>query len=307
MSLIVGLSTKLRGSTMTDFFGVLIPFLLIHIICDFYLQPDSWIEAKKAHTYRSSKLYLHSVLHGVGLILPALVLNIDWRSTLCLVVIVAVTHFVIDLWKVTTPKGNNVAYFVIDQALHVLVLAAIAFHVTDGVSIDAVLQHEHFSNGVLVVCAYLLILKPTSIVISAVLNKYPIVNPVDVNEVKTEAKTEADTQAVTDTQTVTNSAAAPVISVSPAKDESTNVSGLVAGGELIGYLERLLILTFALVGSYAAVGVVLAAKSIFRFGELNQSANRSMTEYVLIGSLLSVVITTLIGAIVSLGLGVKLK
>ncbi|GGB67455.1 DUF3307 domain-containing protein [Shewanella inventionis] len=302
---------------MTDFFGVLIPFLLIHIICDFYLQPDSWIEAKKAHTYRSSKLYLHSVLHGVGLILPALVLNIDWRSTLCLVVIVAVTHFVIDLWKVTTPKGNNVAYFVIDQALHVLVLAAIAFHVTDGVSIDAVLQHEHFSNGVLVVCAYLLILKPTSIVISAVLNKYPIVNPVDVNEVKTEAKTEADTQAVTDTQaltdtqtvtqTVMNSAAAPVTSVSPAKDESTNVSGLVAGGELIGYLERLLILTFTLVGSYAAVGVVLAAKSIFRFGELNQSANRSMTEYVLIGSLLSVVITTLIGAIVSLGLGVKLK
>ncbi|MCT8986350.1 DUF3307 domain-containing protein [Shewanella phaeophyticola] len=288
---------------MTDFFGVLIPFLLIHIICDFYLQPDSWIEAKKAHTYRSSKLYLHSLLHGVGLILPALVLDIDWRSTVCLVVIVAVTHFVIDLWKVTTPKGNNVAYFVIDQALHVLVLAAIAFHVTDGVSIDAVLQHEHFSNGVLVVCAYLLILKPTSIVISAVLSKYPIVNPADVNEVKTEA----DTQADIDTQTITNSAAAPVISVSPAKDESTNVSGLVAGGELIGYLERLLILTFTLVGSYAAVGVVLAAKSIFRFGELNQSANRSMTEYVLIGSLLSVVITTLIGAIVSLGLGVKLK
>lgn len=82
---------------------------------------------------------------------------------------------------------------------------------------------------------------------------------------------------------------------------ATNVSGLVAGGELIGYLERLLILTFTLVGSYAAVGFVLAAKSIFRFGELNQSANRGMTEYVLIGSLLSVVITTLIGALVSLG------
>jgi hypothetical protein len=300
---------------MTDFFGVLIPFLLIHIICDFYLQPDSWIEAKKAHTYRSSKLYFHSLLHGVGLILPALVLNIDWRSTVCLVAIVAVTHFVIDLWKVTTPKGDNLAYFVIDQALHVLVLAAIAFHVTDGVSIDAVLQHEHFSDGVLVVCAYLLILKPTSIVISAVLSKYPIVNQANVTEAKTEAgadtQAETDTQAGADTQTVTqtitNSAVAPVTSVSPITDRASNISGLVAGGELIGYLERLLILTFALVGSYAAVGVVLAAKSIFRFGELNQSANRSMTEYVLIGSLLSVVITTLIGAIVSLGLGVKLK
>ncbi|WP_445773268.1 DUF3307 domain-containing protein [Shewanella sp.] len=303
---------------MTDFFGTLIPFLLIHIICDFYLQPDSWVEAKKAHTYRSTELYFHSLLHGVGLILPAMVLGIDWRSTFCLVVIVAVTHFVIDLWKVTTPKGDKLAYFVIDQALHVLVLAAIAFHVTDGASIDAVLQHEHFFDGVLVVCAYLLILKPTSIVIGAVLSKYPIVNPADVNEVKTEVGGDIDTdtdtvtQAVTDTQTATNTpiatnSAAPITSVSPVNDESTNVSGLVAGGELIGYLERLLILTFTLVGSYAAVGFVLAAKSIFRFGELNQSANRSMTEYVLIGSLLSVVITTLIGALVSLGLGVKLK
>ena len=83
--------------------------------------------------------------------------------------------------------------------------------------------------------------------------------------------------------------------------------GLIAGGELIGYLERTLILTFALVGSYAAVGFVLAAKSIFRFGELNKEAGRSMTEYVLIGSLLSVVITTIVGAFISLGLDVKLK
>jgi len=62
-----------------------------------------------------------------------------------------------------------------------------------------------------------------------------------------------------------------------------------------------------LVCSYVAVGFVLAGKSIFRFGELNQSANRSMTEYVLIGSLISVVITTLIGVLVSLGVGIKFK
>jgi Flp pilus assembly pilin Flp len=169
--------------------------------------------------------------------------------------------------------------FVIDQALHVSVLAAIAFHVADGASIEAVLQHERFSDGVLVVFAYVLILKPTSIVIGAVLNKYPIVN----------SAMDTDTDAVTDTDGVAE----------PVSDKTANVSGLVAGGELIGYLERLLILTFMLVGSYAAVGFV--------FGELNQSANRSMTEYVLIGSLISVVITTLIGALVSLGVGIKFK
>ncbi|QHS13375.1 DUF3307 domain-containing protein [Shewanella sp. Arc9-LZ] len=272
---------------MFDFFSVLIPFLLIHTICDFYLQTDRWVEAKKARTYRSPELYLHATLQGVALLLPAMALGIDWRSTVCLIVIVAVSHFIIDLWKVTTPKGDKLAYFVIDQALHVSVLAAIAFHVADGASIEAVLQHERFSDGVLVVFAYVLILKPTSIVIGAVLNKYPIVN----------SAMDTDTDAVTDTDGV-----AELVS-----DKTANVSGLVAGGELIGYLERLLILTFMLVGSYAAVGFVLAAKSIFRFGELNQSANRSMTEYVLIGSLISVVITTLIGALVSLGVGIKFK
>ncbi|MGC9491548.1 DUF3307 domain-containing protein, partial [Vibrio genomosp. F10] len=35
---------------MFNFFDVLIPFLMIHIICDFYLQPNQWVEAKKKYT-----------------------------------------------------------------------------------------------------------------------------------------------------------------------------------------------------------------------------------------------------------------
>ncbi|PSW81131.1 DUF3307 domain-containing protein [Photobacterium angustum] len=257
---------------MLNFFGVLIPFLLIHIICDFYLQSNKWVEKKKAHTYRSSELYLHSLLHGIALVIPALVLGIHWRSIICLITIVAISHFFIDLWKVTTVKGDKFSYFIIDQALHVLVLAIIAFHMTGGLTIDTILQNEKFSNCILIIFGYLLILKPTSIVIGSVLQKYPISN----------------TNTNTDTDNI-------------------GINGLVAGGELIGYLERVLILTFTLVGSYAAVGFVLAAKSIFRFGELNKSNDRGMTEYVLIGSLLSVVITTLIGTLMAFGLDVKIK
>ncbi|WP_021024237.1 hypothetical protein [Salinivibrio costicola] len=82
-------------------------------------------------------------------------------------------------------------------------------------------------------------------------------------------------------------------------DHQHDYHGLVAAGALIGYLERILILTFTLLGSYTAVGFVLAAKSIFRFGELTRSTDRSLTEYVLIGSLLSVVITTLVGVVIT--------
>lgn len=152
------------------------------------------------------------------MLVPAIALGIDWRSTTCLVVIIAVSHFIIDLWKVRARNGGKFSYFIIDQTLHVSVLVAIAFHMADGVTIDAVLQDEKFSDGVMVVFAYLLILKPASIVIGSVLRKFPI-----------------------------------------SDKDTTSISGLIAGGELIGYLERVLILTFTLVGSYAAVGFVLAA------------------------------------------------
>ena len=252
---------------MFDFFGVLIPFLLIHILCDFYLQPKRWVDAKKKRIYRSPELYLHSLLHGIALLIPAIALGMNWYSVVSVVAIVAISHFFIDLWKVTSRNGAQFSYFVLDQALHASVLAAIAFYMTENLTIAAVLQHETFSNAVLVFLGYLLVLKPTSIVIACVLKKYPI----------------------------------------SSKNKEAGVNGLVAGGELIGYLERMLILTFTLVGSYAAVGFVLAAKSIFRFGELNQSNDRSMTEYVLIGSLLSVVISTLLGTLISLGLNVKMN
>ncbi|WP_426360281.1 DUF3307 domain-containing protein [Pseudocolwellia sp. HL-MZ19] len=252
---------------MLNYFEILIPFLLIHIICDFYLQPSTWVAAKKQKTYRAPQLYLHSILHGIALIIPALALGINGYSILCLVSIVAISHFFIDLWKVSTPNGHKFSYFVIDQALHISVIALISYHMIDGLTIETVLKHDKFSDVIMIVFAYLLILKPTSLIIGNVLKKYPITEP----------------------------------------EGDTNNKGLVAGGELIGYLERILILTFTLVGSYAAVGFVLAAKSIFRFGELNKSNDRSMTEYVFIGSLVSVVITTLLGTIISLGLEIKIK
>ncbi|MBT0588179.1 DUF3307 domain-containing protein [Alteromonas oceanisediminis] len=254
---------------MSDFLVYLIPFLLTHVVCDFYLQPNRWIEAKKANTYRSPELYSHSLLHGVAMLLPAVVLGIDWHLTAYLVVVVAVSHYLIDLWKVTTSNGDTLTYFVLDQALHIVVLVLAAVYLTGGISLNTVLAHENLPKGIAILFAYLVILKPSSIVIGSILKNYPIAN-VDAEQ---EPKT----------------------------------GGLVAGGELIGYLERTLILTFTLVGNYAAVGFVLAAKSIFRFGDLNKSNDRSMTEYVLIGSLLSVVMTTVVGILISLAAGLSSK
>lgn len=72
-------------------------------------------------------------------------------------------------------------------------------------------------------------------------------------------------------------------------------SSLQNAGKWIGYLERLLIFVFIIVGKFDAVGFLLAAKSIFRFGDLKQGDDRRLTEYVLIGTLLSFGIAVVIG------------
>ncbi|PZX54071.1 DUF3307 domain-containing protein [Algoriphagus chordae] len=58
-------------------------------------------------------------------------------------------------------------------------------------------------------------------------------------------------------------------------------------GKYIGILERLFVFSFIATGHWEAVGFLLAAKSVFRFGDLRKSKERKLTEYILIGTLLS--------------------
>jgi len=68
---------------------------------------------------------------------------------------------------------------------------------------------------------------------------------------------------------------------------STLERGFADGGKVIGWLERLLIYLFVMSGHPAGVGFLVAAKSIFRFGELKEHHNRLEAEYITIGTLMS--------------------
>ena len=65
-------------------------------------------------------------------------------------------------------------------------------------------------------------------------------------------------------------------------------------GALIGNLERWLILVFVLLHHYEALGLLIAAKSIIRFGD----SETRRTEYVLAGTLLSIFIAVICGLLV---------
>jgi hypothetical protein len=78
-------------------------------------------------------------------------------------------------------------------------------------------------------------------------------------------------------------------------DEVTEPSREARMGRKIGILERYLILTLILINQWEAIGLILAAKSLARFKELE---DRRFSEYYLIGTLLSVLLALATGLLI---------
>jgi hypothetical protein len=76
---------------------------------------------------------------------------------------------------------------------------------------------------------------------------------------------------------------------------STPENSLHKAGTYIGMLERLFIFIFIVIGRWEVIGFLLAAKSVFRYGDLSKAGDRKLTEYILIGTLLSFGLAMLIG------------
>lgn len=74
-------------------------------------------------------------------------------------------------------------------------------------------------------------------------------------------------------------------------------NGIEDAGKYIGILERLFIFIFIVRSFWEGIGFLLAAKSIFRFGDLKENKEIKLTEYILIGTLLSFGLAILISEI----------
>lgn len=93
-------------------------------------------------------------------------------------------------------------------------------------------------------------------------------------------------------------------------DEYEN-PGLEKAGKVIGRLERTIILVFYLGGSLEGIAFLVVAKSIYRFGDLKKGYERneesdegevtfSISEYIILGSLLSYTSAILGGLVINL-------
>jgi hypothetical protein len=80
----------------------------------------------------------------------------------------------------------------------------------------------------------------------------------------------------------------------PGEEDRSNSAGY-GMGKTIGYLERTLVFGLVVGGQWAALGMVVAAKSIARYAELK---DRAFADYYLIGTLSSLLVAILAGGVV---------
>lgn len=207
-----------------------------HLVADFWLQPASWVNCKRANGLKSKRLLLHAALASVLPVVFTLQISLWW-----FIPIIFISHYLIDFAK--TKTRDNLLAFVADQVLHIAVLMVLSRYVSlQGLSVQNQLFWK-FAAG------FVLVTTPSGILIGKFL------------------------------QTITNTESTPL---------KTNASAW------IGIVERILILTFIHAGQFQAIGFLVAAKSVFRFSEIQKEGNPK-AEYFLLGTLVSFLVAVAVG------------
>ncbi|MBR6332099.1 MAG: DUF3307 domain-containing protein [Dehalococcoidales bacterium] len=219
--------------------------LLAHLVADFALQTSESCKSKREKKWRSDCHYIHA----------ATVFALSWLASFCLefwwcALVITIAHFAIDIWK--SYREDKVKWFVIDQFLHIAILAIVAWQWCrfNEWSVPFGISTKYIALAVAIIVCW----KPANIFIKLILKHYSVNMP-----------------------------------------EAHSDSGFNAGA-LIGDIERWLILAFVIMQRYEALGLLIAAKSIIRFGD----KETAKTEYVLAGTLMSIFIAVLSGLMVTL-------
>lgn len=232
---------------------ILFQWIFAHFFVDFVLQTSKMVKHKKEYKAGSWLLYFHCLLHGLFIFILT-----PGPQAWIIASIVAVSHFIIDLWKLYQRERS--VYFIVDQLLHLLVLFAlwIFFYSPDNwVSQhwQALKQSHHFW---IIATGYLVITFPLSLLLGFATSRWRK----EVEEKKQN----------------------PSVSLSEA-------------GRWIGIFERILVYTFVLTEHFEGIGFLIAAKSILRFNDIKGEDARKEAEYILIGTLMSFSSSILTGLI----------
>lgn len=233
---------------------LLLKWICAHLIGDYLLQSMAMVAHKKRLKAKSWILYAHCLLHGLMIYL----FSAQWTN-LWIPLVVAVSHFFIDWWKLNRP--DTTLYYIADQLLHVSVLALLYIFTQTGTEVfkSWFLYYWHNEKIWSITMGYMLLMWPLSFLIGYLTQRWR-------NEIGDQKERTSDS--------------------------------LAEAGKWIGIFERILIFTFVITNEYAAIGLLIAAKSILRFNETKKESARKESEYIIIGTLISFSFAILTGLLI---------
>lgn len=244
---------------------LLLLLLTAHFIGDFYLQAASWVECRNTNHIKSKGLWMHFSVHTLLNAIVFLIATFSMLQALIAIIVISISHLVTDYWK--SYRKQNLTYFLVDQMIHLLIISIVWTYLS-GFTLEQVFIFTKallMPKNMIIVISYLLVCKPASVIISLALKNY----------------TDSLITDKTCSQETTTAVLGHV--------------GLVSAGSWIGYIERCLAISFVFTGQFAGIGFLVATKTIFRFGDLTKNKDMKLTEYMMLGTLLSYAIALFIG------------
>jgi hypothetical protein len=139
--------------------------LIAHLIADFLLQPNSWVEHKNKNGVKSLKLFYHILVVTSISVLFSLD-YFTWQIPLFLFIF----HYLIDLAKIylKPSKTGSLLWFLIDQVFHVVAIGGVVF-IINGVPSNIASQFSDLisnERNLVVGLAYIFVIWPSMIIIN---------------------------------------------------------------------------------------------------------------------------------------------
>ena len=237
-------------------FSLLLVTLIIgHLVSDFFLQPMSWVNDRNTHHFKAKKLYLHVLVHGV-----------------VSAVILALWEYSYGWQQLSTVLLSTAAimlsHYLIDIAKSYSNKGVVPFLLDQIAHIAVIIALCIYITDNQSLIAYVSALATNPKVLWVVCGYLIILSP---------------------------SAVFIRMMLERLTANFSSEGSLPLAGQSIGMIERVLMLSFILLDQFAGLGFLLAAKSVFRFGDLSASKDKKLTEYVMLGTLVSVSVTLFVG------------
>jgi hypothetical protein len=284
---------------------IVLSLILAHFIADFYLQTEKMVNDKKK--YLMLHLFHHFLITLITLAALFFVKDFSdfFYTVIALSILIVVLHGLIDwikiflqekVMRVKQRNGLNLILFVGDQVLHLIAILVachflldvdfnelfenilIALQLKDGIIADKTLAE----STLFILIMFILITSVTGHFIKIMLGS--LTKHLSLFEGKYTLRDVA-------------------VSTTSQKSLSEEYTYMVmkhqdlSRGKVIGYLERLLVVALILMGSFPAVGFIVAAKSLTRFKQMD---DRDWAEYFLLGTLTSFLFAIVYGIILKI-------